>query len=414
MLGRWQSGRKIDIAKQLLTNITDSLKDVKNLELALRVYGHQRSFPPQDCDDTRLEINFIPSNIFAERVKGKLSMIRAKGTTPIARSLEEAASDFPIDNSRNIVILITDGKEECGMDPCAVSRLFAKKGIILKPFVIGIGLDESWKDNLDCVGTFFDAANEKDFSNILNIVISHVVDNTTTQVNLLDSLGNPTETNVPLTFYDNFTDIVKYNFVHTMNNMGNPDTMIIDPVLKYRVVAHTIPPVESKVITILPGEHTVIPLKTPQGKLKITIKTKEDYQFIVKQSNQNETINVQKINNSQSYLTGFYDIELLTLPRQYFKNIRINQNQLTQLQLPSTGLANILLPANGYGGVYLKDGDKLTEIYKFNGESNQYKLTLLPGKYTVIYRSKSSKKYIYTDEKSFVIKSGKSQLIKIY
>ena len=414
MLGRWQSGRKIDIAKQLLTNITDSLKDVRNLELALRVYGHQRSFPPQDCDDTRLEINFIPSNIFAERVKGKLSMIRAKGTTPIARSLEEAASDFPIDNSRNIVILITDGKEECGMDPCAVSRLFAKKGIILKPFVIGIGLDESWKDNLDCVGTFFDAANEKDFSNILNIVISHVVDNTTTQVNLLDSLENPTETNVPLTFYDNFTDIVKYNFVHTMNNMGNPDTMIIDPVLKYRVVAHTIPPVESEVITILPGEHTVIPLKTPQGKLKITIKTKEDYQFIVKQSNQNETINVQKINNSQSYLTGFYDIELLTLPRQYFKNIRINQNQLTQLQLPSTGLANILLPANGYGGVYLKDGDKLTEIYKFNGESNQYKLTLLPGKYTVIYRSKSSKKYIYTDEKSFVIKSGKSQLIKIY
>ena len=47
MLGRWQSGRKIDIAKQLLTNITDSLKDVKNLELGLRVYGHQRSFPPQ-------------------------------------------------------------------------------------------------------------------------------------------------------------------------------------------------------------------------------------------------------------------------------------------------------------------------------------------------------------------------------
>ena len=414
MLGRWQSGRKIDIAKQLLTNITDSLKDVKNLELGLRVYGHQRSFPPQDCDDTRLEINFIPSNVFADRVKGKLSMIRAKGTTPIAKSLEEAAADFPLDNSRNIVILITDGKEECGMDPCAVSRLFAKKGIILKPFVIGIGLDKSWKDNLDCVGTFFDAANERDFSNILNIVISHVVDNTTTQVNLLDSLGNPTETDVPLTFYDNFTDIVKYNFVHTMNSMGNPDTMIIDPVLKYKVIAHTIPPVESDIITIQPGKHTIIPLKTPQGKLKIIINTKEDYQFIIRKKGERETINVQNINTTQKYLTGFYDIELLTLPRQYFNNIRINQNQLTKLQLPSTGLVNILLPANGYGGVYLNDGDKLTEIYKFNGESNQYKLTLLPGKYTVIYRAKSSKKYIYTNEETFVIKSGKSQLIKIY
>ena len=414
MLGRWQSGRKIDIAKQLLTNITDSLKDVKNLELGLRVYGHQRSFPPQDCDDTKLEINFIPSNIFSERIRGKLSMIKAKGTTPIAKSLEEAAADFPIDNSRNIVILITDGKEECGMDPCAVSRLFAKKGIILKPFVIGIGLDKSWQDNLDCVGTFFDAANERDFSNILNVVISHVVDNTTTQVNLLDSLGNPTETDVPLTFYDNFTDIVKYNYIHTMNSMGNPDTMIIDPVLKYKVIAHTIPPVESEIITISPGKHTIIPLKTPQGKLKIMINTKENYQFIVRKTDQKETINVQTINSTQKYITGNYDIELLTLPRQYFNNIRINQNQLTKLQLPSTGLANILLPANGYGGVFLNDGDELVEIYKFNGESNQYKLTLLPGKYTVVYRAKSSKKYIYTDEKTFVIKSGKSQLIKIY
>ncbi len=414
MLGRWQSGRKIDIAKQLLTNITDSLKDVKNLELGLRVYGHQRSFPPQDCDDTKLEINFISSNIFSERIRGKLSMIKAKGTTPIAKSLEEAAADFPVDNSRNIVILITDGKEECGMDPCAVSRLFAKKGIILKPFVIGIGLDKSWQDNLDCVGTFFDAANERDFSNILNVVISHVVDNTTTQVNLLDSLGNPTETDIPLTFYDNFTDIVKYNYIHTMNSMGNPDTMIIDPVLKYKVIAHTIPPVESEIITISPGKHTIIPLKTPQGKLKIMINTKENYQFIIRKTNQKETINVQTINSTQKYITGNYDIELLTLPRQYFNNIRINQNQLTKLQLPSTGLANILLPANGYGGVFLNDGDELVEIYKFNGESNQYKLTLLPGKYTVVYRAKSSKKYIYTDEKTFVIKSGKSQLIKIY
>tara|TARA_B110000263_G_scaffold209743_1_gene191959 strand:- start:1198 stop:2442 length:1245 start_codon:yes stop_codon:yes gene_type:complete len=414
MLGRWQSGRKIDIAKKLLSNITDSLKDIENLELALRVYGHQRSYPPQDCNDTKLEINFLPSSIFADRIKGKLSMIKAKGTTPIAKSLEKAASDFPLDDARNIIILITDGKEECGMDPCAVSRLFTKKGIILKPFVIGIGLDKSWKENLDCVGTFFDASNERDFSNILNIVISHVVDNTTSQVNLLDSLGEPTETNISLTFYDNFTDIVKYNFIHTMNSMGNPDTMIIDPVLKYKVIAHTIPPVESEIITIIPGKHTIIPLRTPQGKLRIELNTKKDYSFIIKKSDNHETIHVQNINTTENYITGFYDIELLTLPRQYYKNVRINQNQLTKLQLPSTGLANILLPANGYGGVYLKDGDKLTEIYRFNGESSQYKLTLLPGKYTVIYRAKSSKKYIYTNEKSFIIKSRRSQLIKIY
>ena len=414
MLSRWQSGRKIDIAKKLLVNMTDSLRNISNLELGLRVYGHQSNYPPQDCNDTRLEINFLPADISADMIKAKLKMINAKGTTPIAKSLEESAKDFPDNNSRNIIILITDGKEECGMDPCSVSRLFAKKGIILKPFVIGIGLDESWKENFDCVGTFFDASNEKDFSNILNIVISHVIDNTTTQVNLLDSVGNPTETNVSLSFYDNFTDVVKYNYLHTMNNMGNPDTMIIDPVLKYNVVAHTIPPVTSNLVTIIPGTHTIIPIKTPQGNLEIKIKSKINYSFLVRKSGEYQTLNVQEINTTQKYLTGYYDIELLTIPRIKFDSVRINQSSTTTYTLPPPGLANIILPSNGYGGVYLKNDDKIEEIYSFKGDKSQYRLTLLPGKYLVIFRSKSSKKYLYTSEEEFKIKSGKSQLIKIY
>ena len=48
MLGRWQSGRKIDIAKNLLSNMVDSLKDIENLEIGLRVYGHKSGYPPQD------------------------------------------------------------------------------------------------------------------------------------------------------------------------------------------------------------------------------------------------------------------------------------------------------------------------------------------------------------------------------
>ena len=41
------------------------------------------------------------------------------------------------------------------MDPCAVSRFYQKEGIILKPFVIGIRTDESWKKSFDCIGRFF-------------------------------------------------------------------------------------------------------------------------------------------------------------------------------------------------------------------------------------------------------------------
>ena len=63
MYGRWQSDMKISIARKLLTNLLDSLKTVKNMELALRVYGHQYSFPPQVCTDTKLIVPFAPGNI---------------------------------------------------------------------------------------------------------------------------------------------------------------------------------------------------------------------------------------------------------------------------------------------------------------------------------------------------------------
>jgi Ca-activated chloride channel family protein len=414
MLGRWQSGRKIDIAKNLLSNMVDSLKDIENLEIGLRVYGHKSGYPPKDCDDTHLEVDFLKANYAVDIIKKYLTVIHSRGTTPIARSLEEGAKDFPDDDGRNIVILITDGKEECGMDPCAVSRLYQRKGIILKPFVIGVGLDKSWKESFDCVGRFFDASREQDFINILNIVISHVIDNTTAQVNLLDENGEPTQTNKNITFYNDFTGAAKYNYVHTINAYGHPDTMVIDPVLSYKVVAHTIPPVSIENITLTPGKHTTISLEAPQGKLEIKMKSKIKYQYIIRPAGIDTTLNVQQINEVEEYLIGKYDIELLTLPRWKRYNVEISTTEPTVYSIPTPGLANITLPSKGYGGLYVQNGDYLEQIYHFKGKKKEHRLTLLPGNYKVIFRAISAKEYIYTIEKHFKIKSGKSELIKIY
>ena len=413
MLGRWQSGRKIDIAKKLLSNMIDSLREIKNLELGLRVYGHQRGYPPQDCDDTKLEINFLPANLAADRIKAKLSMIRARGTTPIAYSLEESAKDFPKGDARNVVILITDGKEECGMDPCAVSRFYQRKGIILKPFVIGVGLDDNWKSTFDCVGRYFNASKESEFTSILNIVISHIIDNTSVQVNLLDENGDPNETNINITFYNDFTGVATYNYIHTLNSYGNPDTMIIDPVLSYKVVAHTTPPVSIDSVLLTPGKHNVIPLSTPQGRLEIKMNTNIKYQYIIRPAGVDTTLHVQEVNTEKRYLKGRYDIELLTLPRKKFFNVEINQSTKTTYSIESPGIVNIVLPSKGYGGIYSQNNDELKEIYTFNAKDVQHRLNLLPGNYKVIFRAKSVQEYIYTNEKSFKLKSGQSKLIKL-
>src|SRR5262245_52633937 len=92
MFGQWQSGMKMDIAKNLLTEFLDSLKSVDHLELAFRAYGHQSKlnppggYPPngepRDCHDTKLEVPFGPNNVTA--IKNKLKSILPRGTTPIA------------------------------------------------------------------------------------------------------------------------------------------------------------------------------------------------------------------------------------------------------------------------------------------------------------------------------------------
>ena len=322
----------------------------ENLQVGLRCYGHQKPSPPQDCRDTRLEVPFGNNTIPA--IKNRLKTLRPKGTTPIAKALESGALDFPAvtSNSRNIVILITDGIEECGGDPCAVSRLFQEKKIILKPFVIGIGLSEEYKKNFECVGTFYDARNPDEFKNILDVVISQVLNSTTAQVNLLDENEMPTETNVPLSFYDSFSGILQYNFIHTMNSRGNPDTLNIDPVLSYKVVAHTIPQTEAEGDwKLIPGKHTTIPIKCPQGTLSISSAiNKTKVECIIREKGKTETLNVQLLNTKQRYLTGEYDLEILTLPRIY-ETVRINQSKSTNVKIPEPGIVVLSIASSFYG-----------------------------------------------------------------
>ena len=139
---RWQSASKMTISKRLIAEIVDSLSALNNVQLALRVYGHQSHYPPLDCHDSKLEVPFAPNN--GKRISHVIKTLVPKGATPIAYSLTEAAKDFPpCDNCRNLIILITDGIEECGGDPCEASRYLQKQGIALKPFIIGIGKDFS-------------------------------------------------------------------------------------------------------------------------------------------------------------------------------------------------------------------------------------------------------------------------------
>ncbi len=415
MLGRWQSDTKFNIAKRIISEMLDSIANLKYTEFALRVYGHQFQYPPQVCNDTKLEVPFAPGN--AGKIKSRLRTINAKGTTPLAFSLEQSAKDFPpCANCRNIVVLITDGMEECSGDPCAVSRMLQKNGIILKPFIIGIGQDFNLAFN--CVGTYFDATNEKDFRKALNIVISQALNSTTMQVNLLDESGRPTETDAGMTFTDIFSGKVMYNYMHTMNNRGLPDTLVVDPLITYRVDIHTMPPVKIDTLRITPGKHTVVATDAPQGYLQLKMagssNAAKGLQCIVRKSGATQTLNVQNFGDTEKYITGNYDLEVLSLPRISLKDIDISQSHTTTIEIPEPGIAVFRKTFNGYGTLLLNDKNNLTRIYELNETLTLETLYLQPGSYRIIFRPKNSRSSLYTVEQSFIIESGKTTDIQLY
>jgi len=415
MLGRWQSDTKFNIAKRIMSEMLDSIAGLKNTEFALRVYGHQHQYPPQVCSDTKLEVPFAPGNAY--KIKTRLRTITPRGTTPLAFSLEQSAKDFPpCANCRNIVVLITDGMEECSGDPCAVSRMLQKNGIILKPFIIGIGQDFNLAFN--CVGTYFDATNEKDFRKALNIVISQALNSTTMQVNLLDEAGRPTETDAGMTFTDISSGKVMYNYIHTMNNRGLPDTLVVDPLVTYRVDIHTIPPVSIDTLRITPGKHTVVAANAPQGYLQLKMagssNAAKGLQCIIRKSGNSQTLNVQNFGETEKYITGKYDLEVLSLPRITLNDIDISQSHTTTIEIPEPGIAVIRKSFMGYGTLLLSDKNKLTRIYDLNDNLTLETLYLQPGSYRIVFRPKNSRATLYSVEQSFIIESGKTTDIQMY
>lgn len=415
MTGRWQSDLKINIAQKLLSELLDSLSNTPKLELGLRVFGHLKKFPPQDCNDTRLEVPMGANNIL--QIQNKLKAISPKGTTPIALSLEAAAKDFPeCDNCRNIIVLITDGIEECAGDPCAVSLALQKKGIILKPFVIGIG--KNFKEAFDCVGTYYDATSEQSFRTVLKVVISQALNSTTAQVNLLDIKNNPTETNVNMTFYDNFSGSIRYNFLHTINSNGMPDTLLIDPLSKYDIVIHTIPPAKIDSVKLEAGKHTIIPIKVPQGNLQLKTGgfniTNKNLPCIVRKTGDLNTLNVQYFGTSEKYIVGNYDLEVLCLPRLKINDVEISQSHTTTVEIPNAGIASIKTFAKGYGSLYHESDNKLEWIYNLDDNSDNHTVYLLPGNYRVVFRSKYVSRAFYTVEKRFKIESGKTTRVNLF
>lgn len=419
MMATWDGERRIDIARRILLRLTDSLTEQQNIEVALRVYGHQFDRNYQNCEDSKLEVSFAPNNY--PRLRTVLSRLNPQGVTPIAYSLEQSVKDFPPrENVRNVIILITDGLESCDGDPCAISQGLQRKGIFLRPFVIGMGIEKKFAEAFSCMGRFYNAQNQREFHEAIQGVMRRTLGKTTVRVELLDERGASVQKNINVSFLNAASGEPMYNIVHYRDSKNKTDVLEIDAIPTYDLVINTVPPVVKRKIQIKGGRENVFRIKAPQGKLLIEQRGATEYstdlKAIIRKAGGERTVFAQSVNQSQKYLTGYYDIEVLTLPRRYFRSVEVQERQTTRLNLPSPGILTVLNKIEGFASIYeMKDGLRQQWVTDLDERGyKQVNVTLQPGTYVLVFRPKNVTSSDYTVEKKFSIRSGGTASVNLF
>lgn len=414
MLQTWERESKMNAARAVVNGIADSLNDMPNVQMAVRVYGHQSPQPLNDCEDSRLEIGFRSKN--AAAIKSRLEIIRPQGVTPIAYSMEQTLTDFGDDakNYRNILILVSDGFESCGLNPCEVVQRLKNMGVVTKSYVIGLGIDATQYSEFSCMGEFMNIENEKGTELVVNSTIAKLFNSVFIRVDLLDENSKPEETDMLMTFYDADTKLPKFNYYHTINPKGNPDTLTLDPALTYNMQVHTTPEIIKKDVTLIEGKFNIITQPAPQGFLKVEVRGeayKGKINCIIKQDRNIVIAQVSDV--AQKLLTGLYDIEVLTIPLINVDNVLVEQDKTTTIEIAAPGYVSFNKNEPIAGGIYEFRDNKLVEIYELGEANLKETLAIQPGKYKVIYRYISKKDMDATKEIDFEVISGASLMVRL-
>lgn len=100
--------------------------------LGLIVYGEGAY---NDCDS--IELRLRPTPDAADTLLNAIKKINPRGRTPLTRSVELAAEELDYRNKPATVVLLTDGEETCGGDPCRTAKALKAEAKDLTIHVIG-------------------------------------------------------------------------------------------------------------------------------------------------------------------------------------------------------------------------------------------------------------------------------------
>ncbi len=135
---------RIEVARDVLTDFLGARSG--DVPLGVIAYGHNRK---GDCADIAVVAPVALHDTAA--LGARLRALSPKGKTPLAESLRLAAAQIPVTAEAADIVLVTDGLETCGGDPCAVAKELSAAGVALRAHVVGFGLSATEVQQIACV-----------------------------------------------------------------------------------------------------------------------------------------------------------------------------------------------------------------------------------------------------------------------
>ncbi len=165
---------KMAVAKRTILQVLQNVPP--HVNVGLRVYGNSANSLTA-CRATDLLVPIGPNN--RNLVSSKLIGVKPTGATPISHTLiKSVREDFANLPGKKSIILVSDGIETCGANPCDVAVNMVRNGVDIKMNVVGFGIhDMAANRQLKCIalstfGKFYNANTAAELANSLNNSLS--------------------------------------------------------------------------------------------------------------------------------------------------------------------------------------------------------------------------------------------------
>ncbi|MFD2055139.1 VWA domain-containing protein [Mesorhizobium calcicola] len=150
---------KLEIARESLRTVLQSVPDAD--EIGFMAYGHREK---GSCDDIQLIVP--PQAGSASAISAAADSLKFLGKTPLTAAVKQAAEALKYTEDKATVVLITDGLETCGGDPCALGKELEASGVDFTADVVGFGLTADEGKQIACLadntgGKYIQASDEK-------------------------------------------------------------------------------------------------------------------------------------------------------------------------------------------------------------------------------------------------------------